>query len=96
MRLDLRRRNEAPSRVTAEAPRCERGRTRCMPALEPGDLLVFGEGPENVTHIGIHSGNGQIVDAPHPGADVRVEPTSTASGAAFGTSIVVGVMAVKK
>jgi cell wall-associated NlpC family hydrolase len=41
--------------------------------LEPGDLLFFGGGPNDVTHVGINVGNGQMVDAPHAGADVRVE-----------------------
>jgi cell wall-associated NlpC family hydrolase len=41
--------------------------------LQPGDLLFFGaaDGP---THVGIYIGNGLMVDAPHTGADVRVEP----------------------
>jgi len=41
--------------------------------LTPGDLLFFGGGPSDVTHVGIYVGNGQMVDAPHTGADVRVE-----------------------
>lgn len=41
----------------------------------PGDLLVYnepGEGPNS--HIGIYVGNGQMIDAPYTGADVRVDP----------------------
>jgi cell wall-associated NlpC family hydrolase len=41
--------------------------------LEPGDLLFFGDGADDITHVGIYVGNGQMVDAPHSGADVRVE-----------------------
>jgi cell wall-associated NlpC family hydrolase len=41
--------------------------------LQPGDLLFFGGGPNDVTHVGINVGNGQMVDAPHTRADVRVE-----------------------
>ena len=41
--------------------------------LQPGDLLFFGQGPSGVTHVGIYIGNGQMIDAPHTGADVRVE-----------------------
>ena len=41
--------------------------------LAPGDLLFFGGGPSDVTHVGIYVGSGQMVDAPHSGADVRVE-----------------------
>ena len=41
--------------------------------LEPGDLVFFGGGPADVTHVGIYVGQGQMVDAPHSGANVRVE-----------------------
>jgi cell wall-associated NlpC family hydrolase len=59
--------------------------------LQPGDLIFFGGGPTDVTHVGLYIGNGQMVDAPHTGADVRVEPTPTTPGATFGSDIVVGV-----
>ena len=58
--------------------------------LEPGDLVFFGGGPNDVTHVGIYIGNGQMVDAPYTGADVRVESTPTTPGAAWGSDIVVG------
>ncbi|HET9076178.1 MAG TPA: NlpC/P60 family protein [Acidimicrobiales bacterium] len=38
--------------------------------LQPGDLVFFGAG---VTHVGLYVGDGRMVDAPHPGASVRVE-----------------------
>jgi peptidoglycan DL-endopeptidase CwlO len=38
--------------------------------LEPGDLVFF---DESIDHVGIYLGNGLMVDAPHTGADVRVE-----------------------
>ncbi len=59
--------------------------------VEPGDLIFFGGGPSDVTHVGIYVGNGQMVDAPHTGADVRVEATPTTPGASWGTDVVVGV-----
>lgn len=37
---------------------------------QPGDILAFGS---PVHHVGIYVGNGQMIDAPHPGKDVRVE-----------------------
>ena len=58
--------------------------------LEPGDLVFFGGGPTDVTHVGIYIGNGQMVDAPYTGADVRVESTPTTPGAPWGSDIVVG------
>jgi cell wall-associated NlpC family hydrolase len=58
--------------------------------LEPGDLVFFGGGPADVTHVGIYIGNGQMVDAPHTGADVRVESIPTTTGAPWGTDIYIG------
>ncbi len=42
--------------------------------LIPGDLVFFGTDPANVTHVGIVVSPGRMVDAPHTGALVRVEP----------------------
>jgi cell wall-associated NlpC family hydrolase len=42
-------------------------------ALLPGDLLFFGPSTSAVTHDGIYIGNGEMVDAPHSGVDVRIE-----------------------
>ena len=42
--------------------------------LLPGDLVYYGTAPHNLEHIGIYIGNGLMIDAPHPGAVVRVEP----------------------
>ena len=41
--------------------------------LQPGDLVFFGPDRQHVEHVGIVIGNGQMVDAPHSGAVVRVE-----------------------
>jgi cell wall-associated NlpC family hydrolase len=41
--------------------------------LEPGDLVFFGSGPASVDHVGIVVAGGEMVDAPHSGADVRLE-----------------------
>lgn len=59
---------------------------------QPGDLVFYGHGPQQVEHVGIYLGNGQMLDAPHTGAAVRVEklwggevgfsrPTATSLGA---------------
>ena len=50
--------------------------------LLPGDLVFFATvswDPGVVHHVGMYVGQGLMVDAPHPGAFVRVEPV-TASG----------------
>ena len=41
--------------------------------VQPGDLVFFGSGPSDITHVGIVVQPGVMVDAPHTGADVRVE-----------------------
>ncbi len=41
--------------------------------LVAGDLVFFGIGPHAVTHVGIYLGDGRMLDAPHTGADVRVD-----------------------
>ncbi|MFE9571038.1 NlpC/P60 family protein [Streptomyces sp. NPDC006692] len=51
--------------------------------LAPGDLLFFGTGPGSVTHVGIYSGPGLMIDAPHPGAVVRERPTDVSRRADF-------------
>ncbi len=40
----------------------------------PGDLVFFGTGPTGVDHVGIYVGSGLMIDAPHTGAVVRIEP----------------------
>ena len=41
---------------------------------QPGDLVFFGTGPDHVTHVGLYLGDGQMIDAPHTGDVVRVQP----------------------
>ena len=43
-------------------------------ALTAGDLVFFGADSGHVVHVGIYLGDGRMVDAPHTGAVVRVEP----------------------
>ncbi len=44
--------------------------------LAPGDLVFFGSSSANVTHVGIVLAPGQMIDAPHAGATVRIEPST--------------------
>lgn len=48
--------------------------------LQPGDLLFFGAGPGSIEHVGIYIGNNQMIDAPHTGADVRIDANPTGWG----------------
>jgi len=44
--------------------------------LRPGDLVFFAyntSDPSTIHHVGMYIGNGQMVDAPYTGADVRTE-----------------------
>jgi cell wall-associated NlpC family hydrolase len=52
--------------------------------LELGDLVFFGPSPKAATHVGMVVRAGEMVDAPHPGTDVRTEPFPTTVGAAWG------------
>ena len=63
--------------------------------LEPGDLVFFGGSTSDITHVGIYVGSGQMVDAPHTGADVRVEAFSTTPGASWGSDTYLGATAVQ-
>jgi len=59
--------------------------------LQPGDLMFFGQSTSDVTHVGVYIGGGQMVDAPHTGADVRVEATPTTPGVTWGADVLVGM-----
>jgi peptidoglycan DL-endopeptidase CwlO len=41
-----------------------------LAAARPGDILAFGS---PVHHVGIYAGNGQMIDAPKPGDNVKLE-----------------------
>ena len=62
--------------------------------LLAGDLVFFGASPGDVTHVGVYvgmdGGHAVMVDAPHTGADVRVEQIPISPGAAWGSDVVVG------
>ena len=45
-------------------------------AVEPGDLIFFGDGPAAVDHVGLYVGGGEMIDAPHTGALVRFDDAS--------------------
>jgi cell wall-associated NlpC family hydrolase len=63
-------------------------------ALEPGDLVFFGGGPDSIDHVGLFvgvvGGQNAMVDAPRSGADVRAEAFPTTPGATFGSLLYVG------
>jgi cell wall-associated NlpC family hydrolase len=59
--------------------------------LHPGDLVFFGPPGGGVTHVGlVVAPSGEMVDAPHAGASVRVEPFPLTVGALWGADIYMG------
>ena len=47
------------------------GRHVSQAELQPGDLVFFGS---DLHHVGLYIGNGNMIEAPHTGADVRISP----------------------
>jgi hypothetical protein len=59
--------------------------------LEVGDLVFFGSGPSDVTHVGIVvDPSGEMIDAPHTGALVRVDRFPVIPGRYWGGEVFVG------
>ncbi|MGV9567849.1 C40 family peptidase [Streptomyces sp. NPDC003480] len=54
--------------------------------LAPGDLLFFGTSPHTITHVALYTGDGQAIDAPHPGAVVRQRPADTTASSFQGAT----------
>jgi gamma-D-glutamyl-L-lysine dipeptidyl-peptidase len=47
-------------------------------SLQPGDLVFFRSGASGpIIHVGMYVGGGNMIDAPHTGAPVRIEPVRT-------------------
>jgi cell wall-associated NlpC family hydrolase len=63
-------------------------------ALAVGDLVFFGASIGAIDHVGlfvgVEGGRDVMVDAPHTGAKVRVEPFPGTVGASFGSLLFVG------
>ncbi|MET9134323.1 C40 family peptidase [Streptomyces antibioticus] len=58
--------------------------------LRPGDLVFFATVPgrdSTIHHVGIYLGGGQMINAPRPGAVVRVDAVHTMSGFAGGARL---------
>ena len=49
----------------------EAGQQVPLSQIQPGDLVIYYAGR---SHIGMYVGNGKIIHAPHPGAQVRYAP----------------------
>ncbi|MGH3436719.1 MAG: NlpC/P60 family protein [Sciscionella sp.] len=42
--------------------------------LQPGDLVFYGTGPTHITHVGLIITPTHMINAPHPGAVIRIDP----------------------
>ena len=58
--------------------------------LDAGDLVFFGPRPGAVAHVGLAVAPGEMVDASHAGAAVRVEVFPSVVGAAWGDETYLG------
>jgi cell wall-associated NlpC family hydrolase len=43
----------------------------------PGDLVFYGKTAAGIHHVGLYIGGGYMLDAPRPGAKVRIDPLDT-------------------
>ena len=59
-------------------------------SLLPGMLVFFREANGVIGHVGLYLGEGKMLDAPHTGANVRVETIPTQIGAAYGADTLAG------
>jgi cell wall-associated NlpC family hydrolase len=49
-----------------------------LTAIQPGDLVFWGAGTaDSIEHVAIYIGNGQVLDAPHTGTVVQIQPIWT-------------------
>jgi cell wall-associated NlpC family hydrolase len=46
------------------------GRPVLREDIQPGDLVFFGTGPDNISHVGMAIGDGKFVHAPRTGLDI--------------------------
>ena len=81
-------------------PRVAEDQMRAGPAVPlsaapaPGDLVFFGPGPGQATHVGlVVDPSGVMVDAPHAGAAVRVESFPPEVGRPWGDDVYLGATA---
>lgn len=60
------------------------GRAVSLAEIQPGDVVALQlDGPGDFSHIVIYAGNGQVIAAPHTGANVAVQPLSAFAGAPY-------------
>ena len=62
--------------------------TKDMAALKPGDFIAWDRGGTGgASHIAIYAGNGQVIEAPHTGANVRYRKINMNEPGIFGVKL---------
>jgi cell wall-associated NlpC family hydrolase len=71
------------------AAQARSGKRIGLDQLQAGDLVAWDENGRNVgaDHIAIYIGNGQIIEAPHTGASVRISNLKGRTAGAWGVSL---------
>lgn len=59
-------------------PRTAKEQSKFLPhvplsEIQPGDLVFFGGSESSIHHVGMYIGGGQMINAPHTGAQIRIE-----------------------
>ena len=47
---------------------------------QPGDLAFFGASATNTTHVAVYIGNGQMIESPRTGLNIRKSSVSSHGG----------------
>ncbi|MCO1575896.1 bifunctional lytic transglycosylase/C40 family peptidase [Crossiella sp. SN42] len=56
-------------------------RVAASQSLLPGDLIFYGNPQTKINHVGLYLGGGKMINAPHAGAVVRIDPVGNYTGA---------------
>jgi cell wall-associated NlpC family hydrolase len=58
--------------------------------IRPGDMILLSSNgqPSGIEHVGLYLGNGQVLDAPESGLNVRIEPNIWAPGSNWNTHFI--------
>ena len=64
-------------RTAAQQYQYTQATTVPVSAIQPGDLVFWGPSLTRIEHVAIYVGNSQVLDAPHTGTTVQIQPIWT-------------------